>query len=407
MSDSDQTADNQVFIGRQPIFDRHLDIYSYELLYRGSGHNQADVSDQNQSTSSVIINLISEFGFDAATGGKIAFINLSQDFLTGEIPVVLPPERVVLEILEDTVVDDNLLAGLKKLVDQGFSLALDDFIYSREWEPVFPLVDYIKVEIPALSRDEIRLHVEKLKKLNVKLLAEKIESEEEYRFLLDCGFDLFQGYFLAKPRVLTGKTIPANKLSMLELLAELNDENTDTDKLVGSISADVSLCYKMLRYINSAHFALNRKIDSIDEAITYVGLKKLRHWATLITLSGMNDKPDELMKQTIIRANMCKSLAQRLDRPNVQQYYSVGLLSTLDALLDVPMEAVLESLPLSNDIKFALMDHSGEAGEILHCAIAYENADWAETRKIDLQPADIRQCFFKAVAESNSSILNN
>ena len=218
---TDQEDQSTVYIGRQPIFDREMNIVAYELLYRDSSKNRASIICQNASTTTVILNLITEFGFTAATGNKTAFINLSKEYLTGEIPVNLPSKKVVLEILEDTIVDDALINGLEKLVDQGFSLALDDFIYSGEWDPVLPLVDYIKVEIPLLSSEEIKNHVTQLRKYNVKLLAEKIESEEEYDFLHACGFDLFQGYFLAKPKVIEGKIIPANKLTIISLLAEI------------------------------------------------------------------------------------------------------------------------------------------------------------------------------------------
>jgi len=272
----DQENQSTVYIGRQPIFDRDMNIFAYELLYRDSNENRATITCQNAATTTVILNLITEFGFTAATGNKIAFINLSKDFLTGEKPIQLPSKKVVLEILEDTIVDDALINGLQKIVDRGFTLALDDFIYSSEWDPVLPLVDYIKVEIPLLTREEIKNHVTQLKKYNVKLLAEKIESEEEYDFLLACGFDLFQGYFLAKPKVIEGKTITANKLTILSLLSDLNNDAIEIRDLVKSISNDVSLCYKILRYINSAHFSLVRKVDSIREAITYVGLKKLK-----------------------------------------------------------------------------------------------------------------------------------
>jgi len=403
----DQENQSSVYIGRQPIFDRNMNIFAYELLYRDSNENRANVTCQNTSTTTVILNLITEFGFTATTGNKIAFINLSRDYLTGVLPVQLPAKQVVLEILEDTVVDDALIIGLKNLINQGFTLALDDFIYSSEWDPILPLVDYIKVEIPLLTRKEIISHVNQLKKYNVKLLAEKIETEEEYEFLRECGFDLFQGYFLARPKVIEGKTISANELTILSLLSDLYNNDIKVDDLVKSISNDVSLCYKILRYINSAHYALARKVDSIREAITYVGLRKLKHWATLIAMSNISSKPDDLMQLTMTRAYMCEQIAEQLGEEDSQHCFSVGLLSTLDVLLGMPMKQVLAALPLSSDIQNSLMYFEGKAGLILACSVAYEKGDWDSIRKLGLgiTPEQLRNSFFIAMSETNQNIL--
>lgn len=403
----DEEGSSEVFIGRQPIFDKNLNLFAYELLYRDSHENRAVVTNQNQSTSEVIINLVTNFGFDVVTGGHTAFINLSKDFLTGNKPLPLPHDKVVLEVLEDTIVDQALIDGLKKLSSENFSIALDDFVYSEEWEPILPLVDYIKVEIPLLSRDEIKNHVAELKKYNVKLLAEKVETEAEYDFLHECGFDYFQGYFLARPKVLSGKTIPPNKLTMILLLSDLNNTTIEIDKLTETISNDVSLCYKILKYINSAHYALPRNVSSIREAITYVGMNELRHWASLITMSNLSDRSaqsSEMMQQAIIRANMCEQIAEHTGVGNTQVYFSVGLLSMLDALLGLPMKEVLATLPLSEEIKAALLDYEGDVGEVLKCAIAYENADWEETSRYHLKATQLRDCFFNALSRSNSGL---
>ncbi|MCG6939184.1 MAG: HDOD domain-containing protein [Gammaproteobacteria bacterium] len=398
-----------VYLGRQPIFDREMNIFAYELLYRDSDENRANITSQNAATSTVILNLTTELGFTAATGDKTAFINLSKDFLTGEIALTLPSKKVVLEILEDTIVNDELIDGLQKLIGQGFSLALDDFVYSSQWERVLPLVDYIKVEIPALSREQIKTHVAQLKKYNVKLLAEKIESEEEYDFLRDCGFNLFQGYFLAKPKVIKENTIPVNKLSILSLLADLNNAEVEVDKLVKSISSDVSLCYKILRYINSAHYALVRKVESLHEAVTYVGLKKLKQWTMLVAVSNLSNKPDDLMTLTMYRAYMCEQLAEQLGKNDPQHFFYVGLLSTLDMLLGMPLKEILKTLPLSSETQDALLYFDGPAGKILECALTYEKGDWERINSLDLDisPQQLLDSFLKAGHKTNNSILQS
>ena len=390
-----------VFIGRQPIFDRDQKLFAYELLYRESENNCAIITDPNVSTSEVIINSLTEFGFDALVGNSLAFINLTKDFLTGNKPLPLPIDHVVIEILEDVEVDDDLINGLKKLSADGFSLALDDFIYTEKWDAVLPLVDYIKVEIPLLTDDEVKQHVARLKQYDVKLLAEKIESEEEFLFLHDCGFDYFQGYFLARPKVFKGKSIPANKLTLLKLLVDLNDNEISAERLVEDISNDVSLCYKILRYINSAHFALNRKVESIHEAIIYVGLKKLRHWASLITLSSLNDSSSELLQLAMIRAHMCEQIAGHSGNSDTQNSFSAGLLSTLEALLCLPMNEILKSLPISNELRVALLEHEGATGEILKCTIAYEQGDWENAAYKQVSTTQLKDSYFSALSFSN------
>ena len=404
---TESTSHSDIFIGRQPIFDRDLNLFAYELLYRNSEENSATVTDQSQSTSEVIINLVTNFGFDVVTGGHTAFINLSKDFLTGKKPLPLPHDKVVLEVLEDIIVDQELIDGLKKLSGENYTIALDDFVYSEEWEPVLPLVDYIKVEIPLLSNDEIKSHVAQLRKYDVKLLAEKVETEAEYDFLHECGFDYFQGYFLARPKVLSGKAIPPNKLTMILLLSDLNNTAIEIDKLTETISNDVSLCYKILRYINSAHYALPRNVSSIREAITYVGMNELRRWASLITMSNLSaqsTQASEMMQQTIIRANMCEQIAEHRGVSDTEVYFSVGLLSTLDALLGLPMEEILTTLPLSDEMLEALVSYDGDVGKVLKCAVAYENADWEEANRIDLSATQLRDCFFNALSRSNNSL---
>lgn len=401
----EETTNSEIFIARQPIFDRKLRLVAYELLYRDSEINRADIHDQNTSTSEVIISLLTDFGFDSLVGKYPAFINLSKDFLIGNKPLPLPAEHVVLEVLEDIVVDDALITGLKDLRDKGYTIALDDFTYTPEWKPVLPLVDYIKVEVKSLSQPEIKSHVSELKKHDIKLLAEKIESEEEYIFLHKCGFDYFQGYFLAKPRIVKGKTIPLSKLTLLKILADLNDEDIEIDSLVASISNDVSLCYKILRYINSAHFALERKVDSIHEAITYVGLKKLKHWASLFTLSSLNESSSELIQLSIIRAHMCEQIAISSGYTDTEVYFSAGLLSTLNALLGMHMPEILISLPLSETLRDALLKNKGSLGEALSCVHAYEKAEWEDAHYKSLDTFQIRQCYFEAVRLASESKL--
>lgn len=248
-----------VFIGRQPIFDRYLKVYAYELLFRRSDEDESHFVDGNQATSQVILNTFLDIGLDEIVGQKRAFINLTRDFLVEDNPLPFPKDRVVLEILEDVKVDSAVVAAVKRFKEQGHTIALDDFVFKKEWLPLVKVADIIKIDVLAYEREKIRVLVEKLRNYPCKLLAEKIETHEDYEYFQLIGFDLFQGFFLSRPVIVKGQRIPANKINTLQLMAKLNDPDVSVEELDTIISRDVSLSFKMLRYINSAFFALPRR----------------------------------------------------------------------------------------------------------------------------------------------------
>lgn len=400
---------HNAFIGRQPIYDRNLQVYAYELLFRsGEQVNAANHIDANQATSQVIMSSFMEIGIDRIVGKQRAFINLTRDFIVGAIPLPLPPNGVVLEILEDIEADEEVIAGVKNLISQGYTIALDDFVFNDAQLPLLHLVHLIKVELPLLSRAELAEHVHKLKKYNLALLAEKVETQAEYEYCLELGFDYFQGYFFSKPNIITGKRTPANRLATLRILSALQNPNANAAELEALIGQDVNLIHKLLRFINSASFALPRKVESIHQAIVYLGNKTIKHLATLVVLSGVDDKPMQVMVTALVRSKMCELLAQKLNQTNVESYVTAGLLSTLDVLMDQELSELLSELPLSEDVNQALMTHSGPIGQVLACATAYDSGDWKPLSTIDLPPEEIQQCYLDAVTwadETTKSML--
>jgi len=389
------------FVGRQPIFDKHKVVYAYELLFRNGSENSADVIDGNQASTQVILNALTEFGLDSIVGKNLAFINLTQELLLDELIQMLPSDRVVLEVLEDVTVDETLIKAVRKLSEQGYIIALDDFIYSDDWRPLVEIADIIKLDVLAMENSEIEEHVRFLRTFNTRLLAEKVETMEQFTFLKTLDFDYYQGYFLSKPSIIEGKRTPTNKLSIIQLLAKLACPDTAHTEIESLIAQDVSLSYKILRYINAACFSLPRKISSINEAIIYLGLNNIRRFASMIAMTGFNDQPHEILLTALIRARMCELLAESVGQQNTDTYFTVGLFSSLDIMLLMPMEKLVNELPLGDELTQALLDNGGQLSEALRCVLAYERQQWRTVKFAELSADEISNTYLKAVQWSN------
>lgn len=367
-----------IFIGRQAIYDRNMGVYAYELLYREGRTPSAPQLDGDQASARVILNALTEIGLDRIVGPHKAFINLTRNFFVEFPEIPFDPKRVVLEVLEDVVVDDHLIESVAALAKQGYKIALDDFEFEEKWNALIPHIDLIKVEIPTLNWEGLEQRLDLLRRHNVELLAEKVETEEEYRRLHDLGFDYFQGYFFSRPNVISGRRMGENHRIILKLLARINDPWATTGELEELISQDPGISYKILRYLNSAAMSLPRKIDSIAQAVVYLGLRKIRTWASLIALSGMENKPQELFNTALVRGHMCQALVQSEQSDEHDMAFTAGLLSILDSLLDQPLAEILTDLPLSKQIQEVLLNHQGPVGRALKCTLACENSEWNE-----------------------------
>ncbi len=394
---------SDIFIGRQPIYDRRQKVYAYELLFRSEQRNVAEFVDGDRATSDVIVNTFMEIGLDNIVGDKLAFINLTRAFFVDENTISLPRDRVVLELLEDIEADADVVAGVTRLRKQGYAIALDDFIYRESLQALVELADIIKIDIMALSEEEIREHVAQLRRHPLRLLAEKVETREEFELCRELGFDYFQGYFFAQPRIIRGRSLPNNRLATLKLLSRLQDPDITPGELEELIVQDVAFSFRILRYVNSAAVALPRKIDSIQQAVVILGLSALRAWTTLLAMSRIDDKPAELVVTAMIRARMAENLARARKEPDPDAYFTVGLFSALDALMDNTMEEILTQLPLADHIAEALLRHSGPHGKALKCVLAYERGDWENIHCDALDTDEIRQAYLSAVQWATST----
>ena len=367
---------HDVFVARQPIFDRSLKVFGYELLFRHADSNEAHVEDGDIATSELILNAFTAIDFDELVGTHRAFINMTRSFLLRERQVALPADRVVLEVLEDSQPDPALIDALQNWKRCGYQIALDDFILQESLLPLVAVADIAKVEINTATPAQITEQVQALRRHKLHLLAEKVETQEQFEFCHELGFDYLQGFFLQRPKVVRGTSIPTGRMPTVMLLAALHRPDIDVDELEEIIGRNVSLSYKLLRYLNSPLFPLKRRIESIRQALVYIGLQELRVWASLVTLSAVPGKPHALVTMLMVRAKTCELLAKELEFSNTGNYFTVGLFSGLDALLDAPLAEILESIGLGEEMTAALLERKGESGRILEAVLDYEQGAW-------------------------------
>lgn len=361
----------EVFIGRQPILDRERRLFGYELLFRGQAQDtQANFVDGDAATSQVMWNAVNEFGLDKLVDGRNAFVNITENFMRQPKLVVLPTRKTFLEILESTQVDDRVIMGCRELKRRGYSLALDDYHFQPNLEPLLELVDLIKVDVPKLSEETLELRFGDLQKTGAKLLAEKVETPEQYTHLSDLGFDYFQGYYFAKPNTLSAKKIESNRAILIQLISKLHNTQTELRELIEIINRDVALSVGVMRYANSPANGFVRKIGSVQQAVVLLGRITIRNWATLLLLIRENTKPNELFRLTLYRARYCELLAKAANHDQADTFFTVGLLASLDAILDMPITDVLQQIGIESGMQLAIIEKQGLRGKALQCAMA-------------------------------------
>jgi len=396
---------DHLFIARQPIYDTSQGVMGYELLYRNNSINEAHFSDADQASCETILNSFMHIGIDNIAGSALAFINLPREFVVNDSLTPMFKEQAVLEILEDIQPDVEVISGLKRLKRDGYKIALDDFIYRQELMPFIELADFIKIDVSELSQSEIQEQFDHIKSYPVKLIAEKVETHEMYRFCYDLGFDYFQGYFFCYPEMLKQKSLPSNKVVILNIIKKLQEPDISSDELETILVQDITLSYKLLRYINSAAFSLRREVDSIKDAIILLGLDNLKNWISLIMMSKVvGSKPTELMVIGMIRGKMCELIAEKHNPEIKHQMFIIGLFSVLDALMDKPLIDLLDSVILSTEIKLALLDKFGTQGEIYEHVLQYEKSSWDDLNAADIDAEEYIHSYLTAVDWADKSM---
>jgi len=387
-----------IFIGRQPIFDHKLKVYAYELLFR-SQENQANavVIDGDSATSRVMLNTIADIGLKRLVGKHRAFINLTRYFLEDPERIVFAPGQIVLEVLEDIKAESPIVKTLATLKELGHTIALDDFVYSEELQPLVNLADIIKMDIMSMTRDDIKRQVKLYKQFKISLLAEKVETYEEFEFLKQLGFDYYQGYFFSKPTVIKGKGLESNQLSIMRLIGKVSNPELEVSELSDLISTDVSLSHKILKFINSPASGLRVEVESVQRAVVLMGINTIKNWVIMVAMASASGKPHELSTLALVRARCCEQLARTSQQDKADSFFTVGLFSTLEAMMDLPLAELIQDLPLSDDMKAALINRDGVYGQALNCVEAMEKNDFSNIGFLDLELAEMSKLYLDAI----------
>lgn len=393
------------YIARQPIFNKDKETIGYELLFRDGEANAFPKIDADEATSKLIMQHHLLMGVEKVTSNKLAFINFSEETLLHHFPTSIKPESMVIEVLETVPPTPELLATLKFLKDRGYQLALDDHDFDPKWDPFLPYISYLKVDVQQFNLLQISRHLRRVADYPFTLLAERVETAEQFEKLKLMGFQLFQGYFFARPEMLKHKQLSSNKANLLALMAEASARTLDFERLADICQRDLGLSYKLLRFIN--HSGQSQAITSVKHAMVYMGEAELKKFLALLVLANLQDgAPDELLRQSLVRARFCDALANHVKLiKNPPSSFLTGLFSNVHLIVEQPQDELLAQLPLVPEVKLALLKREGQFGHFLKLTEALEQADWPLTDDL-LQSlpegAELAPMYLEAVAWAES-----
>lgn len=394
----------ETLVARQPIFNQEEEVHGYELLYRDGLDNayNSDV-DGDEATSQVLSNSFLVMGIDEVTGGKKAFINFTENLLKDQTPVMFDNQIIVVEILETVEPTEEIIAACRKLKDQGYILALDDFVFSSEYISLLKLADIIKVDFLNTDQETRKKLVKVANKLDLELLAEKVETREEFETAVENGYSYFQGYFFSKPVILKGEDLPTYPGNYLHALQEINRPEPDVDKIAEAISRDVSLSYKLLQLINSAAFMVRNEVNSIKNALMLLGIDEVEKWLNLMVVKEIGkDKAAEVVRVSLIRAKFAELVAEEIgEQHRKSEFFMMGLFSLMDVLMNRSLGEVLKELPIAQSIKRSLRGMPGTMKDVYDLVIAYEKGNWEQfssyTSQLELGEEQGGELFLEAI----------
>lgn len=393
------------YAARQPILDIDKKLYAYELLFRDSIDNVFPEIDADEATTRMIEASNFNVGLSEFTGSKPAFINFTLETLAKGYPETLSTDEVVIEILETVKPGKKLLEICQDLNEKGYTIALDDYIHQPVWRHFYPFIKIIKIDWQDISIDtikEIKLAITEFP--HIKLLAEKVETYEEYNQALELGFELFQGFFFAKPEMVKTKNLSPSQMAMAELLYETSKPDLDLASITSVFERDVTLSYKLLRYANSPIFRRRNEISTIKQALVILGSGELKRFLGLMFAANVNpDKPSELINSAMTRAKFCELVAEQVNAPiDTSIAFLTGLLSLIDAIVDEELESILAKLPLAQEIKDSLLTRKGTMAALIKLVELIERAEWHKTNivmeKLGLEKSKVVRNYNQAIA---------
>ncbi|HEX4004082.1 MAG TPA: EAL domain-containing protein [Candidatus Acidoferrales bacterium] len=368
------------FVARQPILKADEKVIGYELLFRGGVENQFNCADPENASRSVLDSSLL-MGLDLLCDGRRAFINCTRGVLLNEYMTLLPPQQTVVEILENITEDVAVLAACRTLQSSGYLIALDDFTENDPRTTLAAVADIIKVDFRLTAPQHLAGIVERYGKRS-KMLAEKVETQEEFLAAKKVGFAYFQGYFFCKPQMLQASHLSPNRLNYLRMLQAASRPELNQREIEELVKGEPSICYRLLRYLNSSLFGLSAEIHSVRHALNLLGERETRRWLHLVaTLAGGQNKTSALILAALVRARFCELLGLKNGQPD-SDLFLMGLLSLMDAILDIPMAEILKNVSLDPACKAALLSNAGPPGVVYQLVLAQEAGDWPRAAKL-------------------------
>jgi c-di-GMP-related signal transduction protein len=393
-----------IHVGRQPVYDRLGNVVGYELLFRGGPDAVSATSRNAFATSQVIVAAFTDFGLDQLVGDRPCFVNLTREFLVGDLPVPFDPGQTVLEVLETVTVDDEVCAGVRKLADRGYTIALDDFRLTEPTARLLPMARYVKLDLLDNDTETLTATVKRLREHpGVTLVAERIETEERLALAFELGFELFQGHVLGRAHVISGQGLSPSAMRRLDLLTALTGSEIDLRKVVALVTTDPALSFRLLRATNSAASGLRQKVGSIRDAIVLLGLHRVREWVALMVVSDVCEATEDQLAAVLIRARLCQTVAEHLGLPP-DSGFTVGLLSGVADLIGQSTAEVAHHLPLTADVAAALIRGEGRLGEVLTTVHSYEKVDLGALGQAPMDSGELAQAYLSALGWSTRTL---
>ena len=392
------SAASVALVARQPIYGAALTVVAYQLLYQEpAGGFAPALRGARDATLKVVADAALEIGLDRLAGGLPVHVHYPRELLAAQSPLSVHPERVVIEWVEDLPCGPEIFEGLRTLRARGHRIALDDYAPRLNDPALLDVVDIVKVDVSQHAHSKLERFVPPLARRGLTLIAETVETVEQFEYAAQLGFTGFQGDFLHRAETFKVQRMPSSRLSTLRIISALQNEQYSIREVEQLVSQDLSLSYRVLRCINSSFYNLPRKVESIRQAIVILGLDNLRQLATLASMQELENRPVSLFVTAISRARMCEQLARLAGVKETGQYFITGLFSLLDVLTGIPMPDLLDELPLAPAVAQALVAQEGDVGAALKCARAYERASWGRVSYNGLEPALIRAAYVDAV----------
>lgn len=385
-----------VFIGRRPVLDRDLEVYAYELVYKyDPGLTRAE-------GTSALVNRILDHGFEDVASNHRILLRVGRSTLMGSVLERLPLDQLIVDVLDESGIDDALAERVAELHGKGIRVMIPDYVEQDMYRLLTEVADIVKVDVSTFDGSKARARALTLKQKAGLLMAENVETRALHQQYEQAGFDLFQGYFLTQPDVLSGE-IPTNRLATLQLIAALQDPEVDIDEIEKAVQQNVALSYAILRYVNSAYVGLRQRVESIRQAIVLLGPPTVRQIASVAMVSELDDRPPEVMKAALARAKMCEGIARHI-RESPGTFYTAGLFSALDALTEAPLEDLLAELPLTEEVVAAILRQEGPIGQAVEVSKAYERFDWSDPAFRAYDPVMLSEVYLEALTWADQAL---